>query len=97
MSSLLAVTAALAVGVTLAPGRRLFPVVAAVGLCDVGANVLVGLALTEGYLSVVSVLASLYPVVTVALASILLRERIARPQLVGVAGALTGAALITAG
>jgi drug/metabolite transporter (DMT)-like permease len=97
MSSLLAVTAALAVGVTLAPGRRLFPVVAAVGLCDVGANVLVGLALTEGYLSVVSVLASLYPVVTVALASILLRERIARPQLAGVAGALTGAALITAG
>jgi drug/metabolite transporter (DMT)-like permease len=96
-SSLLAVTAALAVGVTLAPGRRLFPVVAAVGLCDVGANVLVGLALTEGYLSVVSVLASLYPVVTVALASILLRERIAPAQGVGVAGALTGAALITAG
>jgi drug/metabolite transporter (DMT)-like permease len=96
-SSLLAISAALVVGVTLRPGARFFPAVAAVGLCDVGANVLVGLALTRGYLSVVSVLASLYPVVTVALASVLLRERIARPQLVGVSGALTGAALITAG
>jgi drug/metabolite transporter (DMT)-like permease len=97
MSSVLAITAALVVGVTLRPGRRFFPAVAAVGLCDVGANVLVGLALTRGYLSVVSVLASLYPVVTVALAALFLRERIARPQLVGVTGALTGAALITAG
>jgi drug/metabolite transporter (DMT)-like permease len=42
------------------------------------------------------VLASLYPVVTVALASVLLRERIAPGQRLGVAGALTGAALITA-
>jgi drug/metabolite transporter (DMT)-like permease len=96
-SSLLALGAAVAVGAALRPGARVLPVLVVVGLCDVAANVLFGLASTRGYLSVVSVLASLYPVVTVALASILLRERIARTQRVGVAGALAGAALITAG
>jgi drug/metabolite transporter (DMT)-like permease len=96
-SSLLALVAAIAVGAALRPGRSVLPVIVVVGLCDVAANVLFGLASTRGYLSVVSVLASLYPVVTVALASILLRERIAPAQRVGVAGALAGAAMITAG
>jgi len=64
---------------------------------DVGANVLLGLALTRGHLSIVSVLSSLYPVVTVGLAALLLRERIAPGQRAGVAGALVGAAMITAG
>lgn len=96
-SFLLALVAALAVGATLRPGRAHLPAIALVGVCDVGANVLFALATTRGYLSVVSVLTSLYPVVTVALAAILLRERIAPAQRVGVAGALCGAALITAG
>jgi drug/metabolite transporter (DMT)-like permease len=48
-------------------------------------------------LSVVSVLASLYPVVLVAMARFLLHERIARHQQVGVAIALAGVALISAG
>ena len=48
-------------------------------------------------LSVVAVLAALYPVVTVALAAIVLHERISAVQRLGVAGALAGAALITAG
>jgi drug/metabolite transporter (DMT)-like permease len=64
---------------------------------DTGANVLFALASTRGYLSVVSVLTSLYPVVTVSLAALLLHERIAPAQRVGVAGALAGAGLITAG
>ena len=42
-------------------------------------------------------LASLYPIVLVALARVLLQERIARPQLAGVAVALAGVALISAG
>ena len=70
---------------------------AGVGLFDTGANVLFGLAVSRGLLSVVSVLASLYPVVLVALARVLLHERIARHQLAGVAVALTGVALISAG
>ena len=68
-----------------------------VGLFDTAANVLFGLAVSRGLLSVVSVLASLYPVVLVALARLLLHERIARHQLAGVAIALTGVALISAG
>jgi drug/metabolite transporter (DMT)-like permease len=97
VSSLLAVAAALAVGVSLRPGARQLPALVAVGLCDVGANVLFGIASTHGFLSVVSVLSSLYPIVTVALAAVLLHERIARTQRLGVAGALVGAAMITAG
>jgi drug/metabolite transporter (DMT)-like permease len=43
------------------------------------------------------VLASLYPVILVALARVLLHERIAQHQLAGVAVALGGVALISAG
>jgi drug/metabolite transporter (DMT)-like permease len=68
-----------------------------VGICDTAANMLFGLASTRGLLSVVSVLASLYPVVLVALARVLLHERIAKHQLAGVAVALGGVALISAG
>jgi len=70
---------------------------AAVGVCDTGANLLFGLSTSRGLLSVVAVLASLYPVVLVVLARALLHERIARHQLAGVAIALTGVALISAG
>jgi drug/metabolite transporter (DMT)-like permease len=68
-----------------------------VGVFDTSANMLFGLASTRGLLSVVSVLASLYPVVLVALARVLLHERIAQHQLAGVAVALGGVALISAG
>jgi drug/metabolite transporter (DMT)-like permease len=96
-SSLLALAAVLAAGISLRPAAGSLPALAAIGLCDVGANVLFGLASTRGFLSVVSVLAALYPVVTVALAALVLHERVARTQRAGVAGALAGAALITAG
>ena len=61
------------------------------------ANALFGLASTRGLLSVVSVLAQLYPIATVLLARLVLHERISRPQQVGVAAAFGGVALITAG
>ena len=96
-SSLIAVGVAIAVGASLRPGRVQLPALVAVGLCDVGANVLFGLASTRGLLGVVSVLSSLYPIVTVGLAALLLQERIAPAQRIGVAGALAGAAMITAG
>jgi drug/metabolite transporter (DMT)-like permease len=96
-SLLLALVAVMVVGVSMRPGRALLPVLAAAGLCDVGANMLFSLATTRGFLSIVSVLAALYPVVTVALAALVLHERVARTQRLGVAGALVGAALITAG
>lgn len=65
------------------------------GVLDNLANLLFVLAAARGLLSLVSVLGSLYPVVTVVLARVVLDERLARWQLVGVAGALTGVALIS--
>ena len=60
------------------------------------ANLALALALNEGYVSLVSVVASLYPVVTVLLAVVVLHERPARSQAVGGAVALTGVGLIAA-
>jgi drug/metabolite transporter (DMT)-like permease len=70
---------------------------AGVGFVDTGATLLYSAATTKGLLSVVAVLSSLYPIVIVVLARALLSERIARPQLAGVAVALAGVALISAG
>jgi drug/metabolite transporter (DMT)-like permease len=69
----------------------------AIGFADTGATLLYAAASTRGLLSIVAVLASLYPVVILALARVLLHERVARPQLVGVAVALCGVALVSAG
>jgi drug/metabolite transporter (DMT)-like permease len=65
-----------------------------VGSLDVGANVLYGLASTLGLLSLSAVLVSLYPMVTVILATFVLKERMSRVQKTGVAMALAGAALV---
>ncbi|HZI91134.1 MAG TPA: DMT family transporter [Thermoleophilaceae bacterium] len=54
-------------------------------------------ATAEGQLSVVSVLGSLFPVVTVALAFVLLGERLSRLQSTGVVAALVGVVLLAAG
>ena len=76
--------------------RSALPFIVAVGILDTGANGLFALATTEGYLSLVAVLGSLYPVVTVLLAFGVLRERIARHQMAGAAATLAGIALIAA-
>jgi drug/metabolite transporter (DMT)-like permease len=76
------------------------PALALVALCgalDVSANVLYVIAAHHGLLAIVAVLTSLYPAATVALAAIVLRERLARVQWVGVALALGGAAAIASG
>jgi drug/metabolite transporter (DMT)-like permease len=52
---------------------------------------------TQGMLSVVSVVGSLYPAVTVCLAALILRERPRRVQLAGISLAICGIALISAG
>ncbi len=77
--------------------RGSLAVVAAVGLADVSANILFAFASGRGLLALVSVLGSLYPVVTVLLAHILLGERLTRVQQVGVAVALGGVAAIAGG
>jgi len=68
--------------------------VAVIGIGDVGANLAFGLASTRDDVSIVAVLGSLYPVVTVLLARVVLRERLGSAQSAGVALALGGVALI---
>jgi drug/metabolite transporter (DMT)-like permease len=70
---------------------------AAVGVGDAGATLLYGAASTRGLLSLVAVLSSLYPIVIVVLGRIVLAERVSHTQLSGVAVALAGVALISAG
>ncbi|HVP74920.1 MAG TPA: DMT family transporter [Gaiellaceae bacterium] len=73
-------------------------VLAAVGVLDTGGNVFFAAAAsTHGLLSVVSVLASLYPVVTVLLARLALGERVQFSQDVAVVVTLAGVVLISAG
>jgi drug/metabolite transporter (DMT)-like permease len=76
-------------------GRSWVLPIVAVGLCDVGANVLFAVASRHGLLSLVSVLGSLYPVATLFLAFALLGERLTRLQLAGVATALAGVAALS--
>jgi drug/metabolite transporter (DMT)-like permease len=76
---------------------RDLPALFTVGALDVGANGMFAVAATEGLVSVVSVVSALYPLTTVALAAIVLRERPHRLAQVGVVTALTGVVLIAAG
>lgn len=73
------------------------PALALVGMLDLGANGLYALATRHGLLSVIAVAASLYPLVTVLLARMLLGERVQRIQELGIVAAVAGVAMIAAG
>jgi len=88
---------AFARGAPLVVARSSLPAVAAIGLCDAAANALFALASGHGLLALVAVLGSLYPVVTVLLAHLVLGERLTAPQLGGVGVALAGVAALSAG
>jgi drug/metabolite transporter (DMT)-like permease len=78
--------------------RAHWPGLIAIGVLDTGGNALFAAASSaHGLLSVVAVLASLYPVVTVLLARLYLGERVQRTQDAGVLVTLVGVVLITAG
>jgi uncharacterized membrane protein len=77
--------------------RADLPALAAIGVLDTGGNVFFAAASEHGLVSVVSILASLYPVVTVLLARAVLHERVHRSQELGIALALSGIVLISAG
>ena len=68
-----------------------------VGCGDTLGNLLFAAASRGGLVSVTSVLASLYPIVTVVLARLVLKERVARSQEAGIALTLAGVALISVG
>jgi drug/metabolite transporter (DMT)-like permease len=76
--------------------RRALPLVALSGVGDMTANALFLLATQqEGQLAITGVLASLYPVSTVMLAQVLLRERLAGAQVAGLGTAVAAIVLIT--
>ncbi len=70
---------------------------AVVGGLDVTANVFFVLATQRTLLSIAAVLTSLYPAITVLLATAILKERLRRVQLVGLTAAVVGIALISLG
>ena len=88
---------ALAAGASLRTSRRRAGAAASIGLIDTGANAMFVLASARGYLSIVSVLGSLYPIVPVVAGHVFLAERISWPQRAGVALALAGVAVVAYG
>ena len=78
------------------PARDL-PLAALPGLLLFVGTAAYGIATSTGLVSVVSVLATLNPVITVGLAVVLLGERLAHRQQLGVAAALAGVLLLAAG
>jgi drug/metabolite transporter (DMT)-like permease len=93
---------ALAVGIALVGRRSMrasrpaLPLVVASGIGDMSANALFLLATQQpGQLAITGVLASLYPVSTVVLAQVVLRERLAAAQMAGLGTAVAAVVLIT--
>jgi drug/metabolite transporter (DMT)-like permease len=72
------------------------PKVALPGVLLFAGTLMYASATQEGLLSVVSVIATLFPVVTVTLALVFLHERPSRVQWAGIAAALTGVVLLSA-
>jgi drug/metabolite transporter (DMT)-like permease len=76
---------------------RVWPALLAIGFFDMLANTLFAVASTKGLLAVVAVGGSMYPAFTIALAHLVLGERLHLPQRLGVAAALAGVGLIASG
>lgn len=96
-STVFALALALSTSVAIRPPNRLLPTIAAVGVFDTTANVLVAFATTKGSAGVVAVLSALYPIATIVLARLVLGERLDLSRRLGGALALAGAALVAAG
>lgn len=93
-----AVTAVAATGHSLAclrPTRSLVVPAGSIGLIDVGADLVLTAAVSVGPLALVGPLGSLDPVITMVIATGLLRERINRWQTGGIALALIGITLVS--
>lgn len=85
---------AVAAGARLGRGSGTLVLVLAAGALDMAANVLYLVAVRGGMLTLVAVVASLYPVSTVLLARVVLAERLTPPQVLGLGAAAAGVGLI---
>jgi drug/metabolite transporter (DMT)-like permease len=77
--------------------RKLWPMLIAVGVLDMGATAAYLAATQAGPLAIAGVLSALYPVMTVLLAATILRERITRVHAMGIVVAAAAIALIASG
>jgi len=77
--------------------RSVWPHILAAGFISSMGNLAFIIATRDGNLSIVAVVASLFPAATVALAYLFLAERLGRLQLLGVTAALAAVALVSAG
>lgn len=84
-------------GWDLAVTRADLPLLALIGVADAAANGTYAIASRSALVSVASVLASLYPVVTAVLAYRVHGERLTRVQMAGVAASLAGVVLLAGG
>ncbi len=78
------------------PGRLLLPLVL-IGALDTAGNGVYLAAVQTGQLAIASVLSAMYPVVTVVLAAVVLREPVTRDHTIGIGLAGAAIALIGAG
>ena len=90
----LALAAALASRRPWVPPGRALPLVLSSGVLDAGGNAFFVLSTQAGRMDVAAVTSSMYPASTVALAALVLRERMSRRQATGVAAVLVAIALI---
>lgn len=79
----------------LVPGRADLPLLLAVGVLIAASDAMYATATTVGLLGIVAVLGALHTVVTIGLARVILKERIARWQQLGIAACVAGVLIIT--
>ncbi|MCF8069493.1 MAG: DMT family transporter [Desulfobacterales bacterium] len=77
--------------------RSDFMALFAVGSLDAVAIVAFAVASTLGMISIISVIVSLYPIIPILLAGIMLKEKLTRIQIIGVIVALTGIIMVSIG
>lgn len=66
------------------PGRNVLPAILIVGVLDMAGNAFYLLGVQSGALAIAAILSSLYPVVTVILATLVLAERVTRDHAIGI-------------
>ena len=77
------------------PSKKAFPFIVGSGLSNACASACFLLAVNRGLLSVPSLLSALYPAITVVLAHFIIKEKMTRTQVFGVAAAIFSMASIT--